>query len=74
MTSLAKILVIGSGGREHALAWRISLSEKVETVFVAPGNGGTSKDGKIANVSIPDSDIPALVRFAQENKASCVKS
>lgn len=61
-----KILVIGSGGREHALAWKISLSKKPKKIFCAPGNGGT---GTIAeNVDIRADDIEKLLRFAKDNK------
>lgn len=62
------VLVIGGGGREHALAWKAAQSEKVETVFVAPGNAGTELEPKLENVAIDGCDIPALVAFAQENK------
>ncbi len=54
-----KVLVIGSGGREHALAWKLAQSSRVETVYCAPGNGGTA-----VNVPIPATDIPALRDFA----------
>jgi len=61
-----KILVIGSGGREHALTWKLRQSPHAERVFCAPGNAGT---GEIAeNVAIPASDLEALVRFAKENR------
>ncbi|KAJ1961484.1 Bifunctional purine biosynthetic protein ade1 [Dipsacomyces acuminosporus] len=66
--SQLKVLVIGSGGREHALAWALAKSPKVSKVFVAPGNGGTASAGeKIENVPIghSKSDFPALVEFAQ---------
>ena len=59
---LVNILVVGSGGREHALSWKISQSPKVDTVFTAPGNGGTKN-----NVSISVDDIDGLANFAQEN-------
>jgi phosphoribosylamine--glycine ligase len=49
-----KILVVGSGGREHALAWKLAQSERVQTVFVAPGNGGTARDQRLQNVAISD--------------------
>ena len=62
-----KILVIGSGGREHALAWRLSLSRKVEHVFVAPGNPGTAAEPKVQNVEIAASDADALLAFARDN-------
>ena len=60
-----RILVIGSGGREHALTWKLRQSPHPEQIFCAPGNAGT---GEIAeNVSIPVSDLMELVRFAKEN-------
>ncbi len=58
-----KLLVIGSGGREHALAWKLSLSPRVQKVFVAPGNAGTAIEQRIENVSI--TSIPELVTFAK---------
>jgi phosphoribosylamine--glycine ligase len=61
-----KVLVVGGGGREHALAWKISHSPRVERVFVAPGNAGTAVDAE--NVAIADADIPAIVRFANQNQ------
>lgn len=60
-----KVLVIGSGGREHALAWRIAKSAKVEKVFVAPGNAGTAMGEKLENV--PASEVSDLVEFAKAN-------
>ncbi|WP_325891073.1 phosphoribosylamine--glycine ligase [Grimontia sp. NTOU-MAR1] len=60
------VLVIGSGGREHALAWKVAQSAKVETVFVAPGNAGTALEPKLENVAIGVEDISALVAFAQD--------
>ena len=59
-----KILVIGGGGREHALAWKLAQSGKVTKVFVAPGNPGTAREPKCENVAIDATDIPALYRFA----------
>ena len=47
-----KILVVGSGGREHALAWKLAQSERVQTVFVAPGNGGTELDTRLVTVDL----------------------
>ncbi|MBN2392531.1 MAG: phosphoribosylamine--glycine ligase [Anaerolineae bacterium] len=61
-----RILVIGSGGREHALAWKLAQSPQVIDVFVAPGNGGTV-DGKLANVPVAADDVFELVAFAQKN-------
>ena len=65
-----KILVVGSGGREHALAWRISKSPKVQTVYVAPGNGGTALAEKSHSgiVNLPISDIRELADFAEREK------
>ncbi len=60
-----KILVIGSGGREHALAWKLAQSEKVVKVFVAPGNGGTALEDKLENIAISGAD--ALADFAKQN-------
>jgi phosphoribosylamine---glycine ligase len=59
-----KVLVIGSGGREHAMAWKLAQSNRVSQVFVAPGNGGTALDKHIQN--LPITDIPALVEWAQQ--------
>jgi phosphoribosylamine---glycine ligase len=59
------VLIVGSGGREHALAWKITQSPRADRVFVAPGNAGTDFDGE--NVPIKPSDFPALIRFAKEN-------
>lgn len=61
-----KVLVVGGGGREHALAWKAAQSTRVEQVFVAPGNAGTALEKKIANVDIAADDIPSLIAFAQE--------
>ncbi|EOC1289819.1 phosphoribosylamine--glycine ligase [Cronobacter muytjensii] len=60
-----KVLVIGNGGREHALAWKAVQSPLVETVYVAPGNAGTALEPALQNVAINPTDIPALLRFAQ---------
>ena len=62
-----KVLVIGNGGREHALAWKAAQSADVETVFVAAGNAGTAIEPKLENVNIDGEDIDALVTFAKEN-------
>jgi len=63
-----KILVIGSGGREHALAWKAASSGMVEKVFVAPGNAGTEKEPNVVNVGIAATDIEALAGFAMDQK------
>ena len=58
-----KILVVGSGGREHAIAWRLAQDDRVETVYVAPGNAGTALTKKLINV--PESDIARLADFVK---------
>ena len=58
-----KVLVVGSGGREHALAWKLAQSERTQAVYVAPGNGGTARDSRLINVNI--TDIEQLADFAQ---------
>ena len=63
-----KILVIGSGGREHALAWKLKQSPYAERIFCAPGNAGTAEIGE--NVAISASDLGPLVRFAKENRVN----
>ncbi len=65
-----KVLIVGSGGREHALAWKLGQSPKVSEIFIAPGNGGTRLEG--TNVPIKDDDLPGLVKFAKENKIDLV--
>ena len=64
---MVNVLVIGSGGREHALSWKLSQSNKVETVFTAPGNGGTEN-----NVPLDVNDLDGLAKFAQENNCFTV--
>ena len=61
------VLIIGSGGREHALAWSAARSEAVERVYVAPGNAGTASEPKARNVDISVDDFPALADFAESN-------
>lgn len=63
-----KILIVGGGGREHALAWKASLSPLVKQVFVAPGNAGTALEGNIENLDINAEDIPALLDFAKNKQ------
>ncbi len=62
-----KVLIIGGGGREHALAWKVAQSDRVEKVFVAPGNAGTATENLVENIAIEAEDIPALLEFAQDN-------
>ena len=63
-----KVLIVGSGGREHALSWKISQSPKVTDIFVAPGNGGTELEKKITNINIDSSDIEGLLNFAKSEQ------
>jgi phosphoribosylamine--glycine ligase len=63
-----KVLVIGSGGREHALAWKAAKSDLVEKVFVAPGNAGTALEPGVENIDIGVSDLDALANFAEREK------
>ena len=62
-----KILVIGQGGREHAIAWKLSKSNRVESIFVAPGNGGTFFEKKVTNVDIKPTDVDNLIEFVKKN-------
>lgn len=62
------ILIIGNGGREHALAWKVRQSPLADKVFVAPGNAGTALEEGIENVAISGTDLTALVQFAQQNQ------
>ena len=60
-----KILVIGGGGREHALVWKLAQSAKADQIYCAPGNAGTAEIA--TNVPLSDNDIPALLKFASDN-------
>ena len=62
-----KVLVIGGGGREHALAWKLAQSPRVAEVFVAPGNAGTALENNVTNIDLSVSDLDGLVRFAESN-------
>ncbi|NNL56719.1 MAG: phosphoribosylamine--glycine ligase [Pseudomonadales bacterium] len=64
------VLMIGGGGREHALAWKLAQSERVNTVFVAPGNAGTALEPGLENVDLNPQDFPALVDFVQQQDVS----
>ena len=59
-----KILIVGGGGREHALAWKAAQSRQVDAVYVAPGNAGTAEEKKVTNIQINADDIDALKVFA----------
>jgi phosphoribosylamine--glycine ligase len=63
-----KVLVIGGGGREHALAWKVAQSPRVSAVFVAPGNPGTAAEPKTSNVDVAADDVADLVRFAADQR------
>jgi phosphoribosylamine---glycine ligase len=63
-----KVLVIGAGGREHALAWQCAKFDDVEEVFVAPGNAGTELEDKLTNINVGAEDIDGLIKFAQDNQ------
>ena len=63
-----KVLIIGSGGREHALAWKAAQSSRVSQVYVAPGNAGTAREPRTTNVDIAADDLAGLVRFARTAK------
>ena len=67
-----RVLIVGSGGREHAFTWKISLSDKVERIFVAPGNAGTSQEHKTTNIDISPNDIPALIQFSKNKQINLV--
>ncbi len=62
------ILIIGNGGREHALVWRLSQSPTVNRIYVCPGNGGTVLESKAVNVNLSPSDFPSLVDFSLKNE------
>ena len=63
-----KILVIGSGGREHALAWKAAQDVDVSEVFVCPGNAGTELEEKLTNITIDHTDFDSIEKFCHEQK------
>lgn len=63
---MSSVLVIGSGGREHAIAWKLAQSEKVGHIFVAPGNGGTGCLEKVSNVAISEKEHDKIIDFCKE--------
>ncbi|KNC78967.1 bifunctional purine biosynthetic protein ADE1 [Sphaeroforma arctica JP610] len=66
------ILILGSGGREHALAWRLALSDSVAHIYVAPGNGGTLNEGKISNVSLDVNKVDSVVQYCKDEDIGLV--
>ena len=64
---LLKVLVIGQGGREHAIAWNLSKSEKINSIYVAPGNGGTFFEKKTTNIKLKTTDVDSLIDFVKKN-------
>lgn len=65
-----QVLIIGGGGREHALAWKVARSPRVETVLVAPGNAGTAAEPKVRNVAVAADDLGALVALARDRSVT----
>jgi len=65
-----KVLVIGSGGREHALAWKCAQAPQVDEVLVAPGNAGTARESKVRNVDVSSDDVEALAKLAQDENVA----
>lgn len=63
-----KILVIGSGGREHAIVWKLAQSDLCEKVFVAPGNAGTANEPKAENIDLNAEDLESLLAFAKNKE------
>ena len=67
-----KVLVIGSGGREHALAWKSAQDENVTEVFVCPGNAGTELEDKLTNIEIEHNDFESIAAFCSEENINLV--
>ena len=68
-----KVLIIGNGGREHALAWKCAQDQNVKTVYVAPGNAGTANELKVQNLEIDAGDFEAITKFCSEQKKNRTK-
>src|SRR3546814_8636849 len=68
MAEARKVLVIGSGGREHALAWKLAQSSRVTEVLVAPGNAGTAREARCRNVNVAVDDVPGLLKLARDEQ------
>ena len=62
------ILIVGGGGREHALAWRVAQSSRVNNIYVAPGNAGTAREPKVTNIVITADDPPDVLQLALEQE------
>lgn len=69
-----RILMLGGGGREHALAWKLQQSSLVDQIFVCPGNGGTDLSPKVSNLHLPDLSFQTLVKWAVTNDVSMPNS
>ena len=69
---MVNVLIVGSGGREHAFTWKASQSDLVDKIFVAPGNAGTSLEPKAENIEISCSDIEGLVSFSEKENIGLV--
>src|SRR3972149_6206676 len=68
-----RVMVVGSGGREHALAWKVAQSPRLSQLYVAPGNAGTARAGlRVQNVDIAAEDAPAIVAFARAKRIDLV--
>ncbi|HYB34222.1 MAG TPA: phosphoribosylamine--glycine ligase N-terminal domain-containing protein, partial [Steroidobacteraceae bacterium] len=63
-----KVLIVGAGGREHALAWKCAAAARVTEVLVAPGNAGTATEAKVRNVNVAPADLAALVQLATRER------
>src|SRR5512135_507752 len=63
-----RVLIIGSGGREHALAWKVAQSSRATEVLVAPGNAGTALEPRVRNIDVAADDVPGLLRLALAEK------
>lgn len=69
-----RILVLGGGGREHALVWKLQQSTLVDHIFVCPGNGGTQLSPKVSNVNVPNPNFHNLTQWAVANDVSLRRS
>jgi len=63
-----RVLIVGAGGREHALAWKCAASKEVDAVIVAPGNAGTAAEARVRNADVAVMDIPGLVALARAER------